>query len=175
MLDHGYSHEDWLGYLDGTLAGKRRQQLIVHSATCRSCAATLAGFTEWQRMLAAEAAESRALLRAADQRVQRLTARILACIHEPAEERSTTDQEFIADALETLRAILIPICGLKAVETTMQVAAERSSAAGLNRVGTPNWREFVSSLSSIVASYCGVTPGRLVMAAAPRLRGESVS
>ena len=126
-------------------------------------------------MLASEAAESRALLKAADERVHRLTARILACIHEPAEERSARDQQFIAEALDTLREVLIPICGLNAVETTMRVAAERSSAAGLNGIRTPDWRAFVSSLSSIVASYCGITPARLVMAAAPRFQGENAA
>jgi hypothetical protein len=175
MLEHGYSHEDWLAFLDGTLAEEQRKRLIVHSRECANCAATLSGFAQWEQMLAAEAAVSQVLLKAADKRVHRLTARILERIHESAEERSATDQELVAEALDTLREVLVPICGLNAVETTMQVAAERSSAARLNRVGTPNWRDFVTSLSSVVASYCGITPARLVMAAAPRLQGESAS
>jgi hypothetical protein len=175
LLDHGYSHEDWLAFLDGTLAEEQRTRLIGHARECDTCAATLAGFAQWEQMLAAEAADSRLLLKAADERVQRLTARILERIHEPADARSATDREFINEALDTLRAVLIPICGLNAVETTLRVAAERTSGAGLNRVGTPNWREFVVSLSSIVASYCGITPARLVIAAAPRLEGEIAS
>jgi anti-sigma factor RsiW len=172
MLEHGIAPDTWLAFLDGTLEPEQSERLLEHARECPACAAQLAGFSEWQRMLTEEGEASRARLREADARVQHLTARILASVHNSPEAASPA---LVAEALATLRAVLEPICGSNAAETTMHAAAARSSAAGLSQVGARNWSEFVTSLGALVASYCGNTPARLVMAAAPRFEEAAIS
>lgn len=103
----------------------------------------------WEMALQQEGARWRAASSAGDPDVERLlrgTMARLGCSGLGAEE-----------ALALLGHLLEPLCGRSGAASAMETAARR--CGGVSR---RTWPRFVTSLSELIGSFCGVAAGELV-------------
>jgi hypothetical protein len=68
----------------------------------------------------------------------------------------------IEQKLDTLAAVLTPMCGSQTAINALRAAAVGSAARSLERITADNWPSFLKCLKSIATVMCGETGAHLV-------------
>ena len=160
-MRHGISQQEWLDFLDHTLAPSKEARLRAHLATCGPCHELWQGLQEWRELMMEEGWRLRDSVQYTGPQIDLLLARTLERIRAMAATPVSSTWSAL-EAMILLRSLMTPICGAGAARATMDLALERSNFGPGERVNHQNWRRFVSNLSDVFASICGVEAGCLI-------------
>lgn len=155
------SRDEWMRYLSGDASDEVRGRVEHHIAACANCRESRDAARDAERLLCAMGARVRAQVPVHAAQVERSLALVLERAERDGWRMSTVESR-----LETLHAIMSPLCGALAARRVIDAATRRTG--GLHRGhGDEKWPELVGHLVTAASTLCGDALGRLV--------GESAS
>ena len=163
MSMHGFSEQQWLEFLDGSLPAAQTARFTAHVGQCGDCRRTASELRAWQAAISAEAGRLCEGFHRSEAEVAALLDRFLDRLHRggaaiPIEKR-----------LLLLNVLLTPLCGPEAVRRLVRAAGSACCAPALRDA---DWTLFINHLSALAASVCGTSAGRLIHQAGARLGGH---
>ena len=162
---HGFTEEQWDGYIEGHLDGETRDCIEAHLIGCLSCWEFHERMATATRALRGSAAGVRAIFALQDQQLHAGLRGVFEKISAAeANENKLAVQPHLAiqQKLDALAAVMTPMCGSNTAINALLVAAQGSPARSLEQVTHDNWTPFLSRLKSIAAVMCGETGACLV-------------
>jgi len=162
-MPHGFSEQQWIDYLDGSLDMRQSAGLRDHARSCPECAERLRELSLWHEKLVEEAAVVRGAFDASLTDLDRLLSASLERIRpfEPSAYFGDPSWSF-REAVTLLRLLVEPFCGSGTAGATIHLAVQRSTLNGIYADTPAAWNLFVSNMSEVVSSVCGTAAGRLV-------------
>lgn len=159
---HGFSEKDWNDYIEGTADEPSRDRLEAHLIGCLHCWELHDQMAHATKALRASGESIRANSSLPDQALQAGLQGVFAKIRAAESGAITSFPHTIQQKLDTLTAVMTPMCGSQTAIKALRAAAVGSPARSLERVTADNWPSFLKSLKSIATVMCGETGAHLV-------------
>ena len=161
-MEHGFTHAQWINFLDDALPPAERSRMEAHLEECRECRGFTVSIQEWETAIQCEAGLLIAELDRDPNDIRRLAARALARIRASGPPGVVLSPFGQGEAVLLLRALLDPLCGSGAARNAVQLATERSYGPGEQWASAPNWGLFVKNLGATVGAVYGA-PARVLI------------
>lgn len=169
---HGFSEEEWIGYLEGSLPAEDRRAFESHLGACAPCARRASGLAGLGEALRAAGGRRRGRVNTGPDRVARIEKAVLA---RAGLGPASAPRFLVAQSIQVLRACLEPTCGTSSADRVIRLAARRSVPAGVDELTGAHWPAFVSHLGDILASLCGASAARSIVQMARTLGVEDAA
>lgn len=161
-MQHGFSHTDWLAYLDGGLTEPVLSRLIAHVAGCAECRDFLWRTRIWETCIANEARSIAGAAAVSQETVDGMVRAALQRINEAAPAGSGEREASLAAATALLGRVLEPLVGSWTARQAISEAARRSSGVDASEMQVQHWESFIRNLRATAGSLCGANTERLI-------------
>lgn len=161
-MEHGFTHSQWLDFLDDALPAAECGRMKAHLAVCADCRQLMIRIQEWETAIQGEARLLTAELDRDPAEISWLAARALERIRASEPAGVVLSPFGQGEAVLLLRALLDPLCGSGAARNAVQLATEQSCGVGERFVSAPNWSLFVRNLGATVGAVYGAPARRLI-------------
>jgi hypothetical protein len=166
-MTHGISDQEWVAYLDGGLDGTDRDRLEAHLIGCLACWNFYEEMAETHEWLKSGGALVRRDLTPTDEQLHASLVEVFACINDPScpparRARTRYTDDLVRRRLDSLAAVIAPMCGESTARRALRCAAADSPARSLEQLTPYDWGHFLESLTSIASVMCGETGANLV-------------
>ena len=158
-MNHKYSQQEWIDYLEGDLAPRQREEMDQHLQACDKCSRFYQNMLEVEGKLRFAAQRQRESLRISEARARQAAD---ACILQMP-KTGTQVSPAVRRKLTTLENFMSPICGSETTARAMHVAAHRTSVASPEVIGEVLWEDFLENLSSVAGMLCGEPAANLIL------------
>jgi anti-sigma factor RsiW len=172
-MEHGFTHAQWVDFLDGVLPAAERARMKAHLNHCGECRQLYIRIREWESAIQSEAKLLTAALDRDPEEISLLAARALERIRASGPPGLVQLGFGRGEGVLLLRALLDPLCGSGAARNAVQLATEQSCGAGERTVSAPNWGLFVRNLGAAVGAVYGA-PTRVLVERVGGLVGMEV-
>ena len=152
---HGFNEGEWNDYLESTGDEESRNRLEAHLIGCMQCWELYDRLAQVQLGLKGGGERLRSSLSVSDRKLHAGRQATMEKIDWAAPPR-------IQQKIETLAAVMAPMCGSRTAQQALRVAAEKSPARLIEQVTEDNWAPFMQRLRSIASVMCGETGAHLV-------------
>ncbi len=162
---HGFSEEEWNDYIEGQVDDEARDRIEAHLIGCLSCWEFYERMANATRALRVNGAGMRATFALQDRQLRAGLRAVFAKINAAevwTSKAGALSHHSIRQKLESLVAVMTPMCGSQTAIKALRAAARISPARSLELLTRDNWEPFLASLKSIAAVMCGETGARLV-------------
>jgi anti-sigma factor RsiW len=174
-MTHGISDQEWAAYLDGRLDSAGRDRLEAHLIGCLACWNFYEEMAETNEWLKSGGSTVRRELTPTDEQLQAGFVEVFARINDSAGQhagqqarpevrklRTRYTDELVRRRLDSLAAVIAPMCGESTARRALKCAAADSPARSLEQLTPHDWGHFLASLTSIASVMCGETGASLV-------------
>jgi anti-sigma factor RsiW len=170
-MTHGISDQDWAAYLDGMLDSSGRDRLEAHLIGCLACWNFYEEMAETNESLKSGGSTVRRELAPTDEQLQAGFVEVFTRINDPSLQEALQQpgkvgtrytEELVQRRLDSLAAVIAPMCGESTARRALKCAAADSPARSLEQLTPHDWGHFLASLTSIASVMCGETGASLV-------------
>ncbi len=166
-MTHGISDQHWAAYLDSRLDGSDRDRLEAHLIGCLACWNFYEELAETNEWLKSGGSMVRRELTPTDEQLHASFLEVFSRINDPARPhdgrlRMREAEDLVRRRLDSLAAVIAPMCGESTARRAFKCAAADSPARSLERLTPRDWGHFLVSLTSIASVMCGETGASLV-------------
>ena|SRR5437899_1986630 len=161
-MTHLFSEEEWNDYIEGDVDDETRDRFEAHLIGCLSCWKFYERMANATEALRTSGAGMRAIFALQDRQLSAGLRGVFAKIDEAESAEREEPRRLIQQRLDTLAAVMAPMCGSQTATRALRAAARVSRARSLESVTEDNWTSFLTSLKPIAAVMCGETGARLV-------------
>jgi Putative zinc-finger len=161
-MTHLFSEEEWNDYIEGEVDDETRDRFEAHLIGCLSCWKFYQRMANATQALRVNGAGMRAVFALQDRQLSSGLRGVFAKLDEAEAAKRDQPRRQIQQRLDTLAAVMAPMCGSQTATKALRAAAKVSPARSLERVTEDNWTSFLTSLKPIADVMCGETGARLV-------------
>ncbi len=169
---HGFTEDEWIGYLEGSLSAAGREVFEFHLKVCGSCARRHGRLGALREALLGAGERMRTGVDTSAERVARVHSAVLARLRVDSRAGRRLP---VVQSIQVLRGRLGPMCGTESAERVIRLAARRCVARDVGELTHEHWPAFVTHLGSILAAFCGASPARNIVGVARRLGMEDAA
>jgi len=161
MNMHGISEAEWIAYIDEQMDEPARIRIQEHLRDCAACQRIVSELLYSQGLLVEQTDRFVREFEITPADVARIVSAGMTRIRS-APEATGPEGYGIEGWVGQLRSTLTPICGSTMADISMKLAAYDAANSSVDALKEIHWGEFVSHLSTNVASLCGCAAGSLI-------------